>query len=128
MQFPLMQTKVQAGFPSPASDYVESKLDLNEYLIDNPPATFLVGVKGTSMEGAGILEDDIAIVDRSRTPKSGDIVVAVKDNEFLVKELMIVGHNLTLKAHHLSVPLQYLDENNGDLIWGVVTGIVRRIS
>src|SRR6056297_2680479 len=96
----LALSKVQAGFPSPCDDFLEPALSLDEYLIDNPPATFLVKIIGNSMLNAGICEGDIAVVDRSKRPKHHDIVVAVKNNEFLIKELLVEKNCLRLRAHN----------------------------
>jgi DNA polymerase V len=83
----LLSHRISAGFPSPAADYLEEGLDLNDYLIRNKPATFLFTVKGDSMIGASIEEGDKVIVDRALTPKHGDIVVAVIDDEYTLKRL-----------------------------------------
>lgn len=83
----LYGTNVSAGFPSASNDYVEGKLDLNEHLIKNPPATFFVRVSGDSMIGAGIHPDDLLVVDRSEEPKHGKIVIAVINGELTVKRL-----------------------------------------
>ncbi len=87
---PLYSSKVSAGFPSPAEGYIDTKLDLNEYLIDRPVATFFVRVAGDSMIEAGILENDILAVDRSISPIDGKIVVAVINGEFTVKRLKFI--------------------------------------
>lgn len=123
----LVVCQVSAGFPSPADDYLETPLCLNELLIDDPPATFFVKVSGCSMEKIGIFEQDLAVVNRSKKPQAGHIVIAVKNNEFLIKELQIKNQQLWLKAHQDNIPLQTLDEDQGDQIWGVVTGIVRHL-
>ena len=78
---PVFLDSVSAGFPSPATDYMENKLDLNEYLIKHPASTFIVKAKGLSMTDAGILSGDLLIVDRSITPKSNDIVILLKSKE-----------------------------------------------
>jgi len=80
-EFPLVLHNAPAGFPSPADDYIENTLDLNEYLIDNPVATFMMRVSGNSMLGAGINDKDVIIVDRSKEALPGKIVVAVLDGE-----------------------------------------------
>ena len=85
--FPLYTSKVAAGFPSPADDHVEQRLNPNDYLIKNDAATFFVRVKGDSMIEAGIFDNDILVIDRSRTHKTGDIVLAILDGEFTVKIL-----------------------------------------
>ena len=76
---------VVAGFPSPAEQYLEPPLDLNELLVKRPAATFFVKVVGDSMEGAGIREGDLLVVDRSLTPANGDVIIAAVDGEFTVK-------------------------------------------
>lgn len=82
---PLFSSKVAAGFPSPADDYVEKRLDVSEYLIDHHDATFFVTIQGQSMIDVGLLPGDKVVVDRSRKPKVGDIVLAVVDQEFTIK-------------------------------------------
>ncbi|MBT7942156.1 MAG: translesion error-prone DNA polymerase V autoproteolytic subunit, partial [Alphaproteobacteria bacterium] len=84
---PFFATAVQAGFPSPADDYMEGALDLNEHLIRRPAATFFLRVLGDSMTGAGIHSGDLLIVDRSIHPIDGHIVIAVIDGELTVKRL-----------------------------------------
>ena len=84
---PLYTARVPAGFPSPADDHLDRPLDLHEYLISNEAATFMVRVSGDSMSGAGILDGDILVVDRSLSPRTGHIVVAVLDGELTVKRL-----------------------------------------
>ena len=85
---PLFQSAVAAGFPSPAEDYVEKKLDLNELMVPHPTATFFVKVEGSSMEDANIFSGDILVVDRSLEAKNGAIVVAILNGEFTVKRLI----------------------------------------
>ncbi len=80
---------VVAGFPSPAEQYLEPPLDLNELLVRRPAATYFVRVKGDSMIGAGIHDKDLLVVDRSLTPADGDVVIAAVDGEFTVKTLRI---------------------------------------
>lgn len=82
---PLFSTKVAAGFPSPADDYVEKSLDVSEFLIDHAASTFFVTIKGESMIDVGLLPDDKVVVDRSKAPVLGDIVLAVVDREFTIK-------------------------------------------
>jgi len=96
LKLPLFLSSVKAGFPSPADDFVETRLDLNEYLIDHPEATFFVRVSGDSMIRAGIHTGDILIVDRSLEPKNNDIVIAIIDGEFTVKRLKKYGDRVFL--------------------------------
>ncbi len=123
---PLYASAVAAGFPSPADDFIEGALDLNEHLIAHPAATFMVRVEGSSMTGAGIFSGDLLIVDRSLESRSGHIVVAVVGGEMTVKRLIKAGTGWLLKAEHPDYPPTLLGADNECSIWGVVTGSVRR--
>ncbi len=127
MKIPFIQTKVQAGFPSPAADYLEKPINLHDYLVSNVPATFLARVAGDSMTGAGILPNDIVVVDRSITPISGQTIVAMLDGGMLVKYWIDQAGKKLLR----SANPQYLDlvitEQSDFLVWGVVTGVVRKL-
>ncbi len=123
---PLYSAGVRAGFPSPADDSVEDVLDLNSYLITDAPATFLVRAKGESMIGAHIFDGDIMVVDKSRTPVNGDIVVAALDGEFTVKRLRRHGGKITLQAENPAYPDITPTYEQELVIWGVVTGCVRK--
>jgi DNA polymerase V len=124
---PLFLSRVPAGFPSPAEDYVEGSLDLNEHLIEHREATFFVRVKGLSMTGAGIADGDLLVVDRSLEAGDGDIVVAVVDGELTVKRLSRRGSCVRLLAEHPGfAPIEFKDGQELT-VWGVVTSIVRRI-
>lgn len=123
---PLFLDAISAGFPSPADDYVERPLDLNEHLVDNPAATFMVRVCGDSMIDAGILDGDILVVDRSREAASGKIVVAVLDGELTVKRLVRSGGRLLLVPENEAYAPMEIAEGRELLVWGVVTGVVRR--
>ena len=92
----LFMAPVSAGFPSPADDYIEDKLDLNEYLVKHPAATFFVKVTGDSMIGAGIHPGDILIVDRSLTPVDKSVVIAVVDGELTVKRIRLGNGRVAL--------------------------------
>jgi DNA polymerase V len=116
-----------AGFPSPAADYVEGRLDLNERLIARPAATFIVRVSGDSLRRAGIHNGDLAIVDRSITPRSGQIVVATLNGEFVVKRLRRRERQVWLEPDSddpLHRPIE-IGEDSGLEIWGVVTHTIR---
>lgn len=124
-QIPLAIERVAAGFPSPAQDHIEQVLDLNEYLIRNENATFVVKANSLSMLGAGIDIDDPLLVDRSIAAKAGDIVIAMIDNEFTVKRMMIDYHfsppKVWLKAENPDYQNIYIEEGQEMMIWGVVT-------
>ena len=126
MSIPLASEKVAAGFPSPAQDYVDKTLDMNEHLIKNEAATFVVRVASLSMRDAGIEIDDELIVDRSIEAKHEDIVIALIDNEFTVKRLMIEGDdNRWLKAENPEYSDIHLQDGQEMVIWGVVTFVIK---
>ena len=126
MHIPLASEKVAAGFPSPAQDYVDKTLDMNEHLIKNEAATFVVKVASLSMRDAGIEIDDELIVDRSIEAKHEDIVIALIDDEFTVKRLMIEGdHNHWLKAENPEYSDIHLKDGQEMVIWGVVTFVIK---
>ncbi len=100
VDLPLYASPVEAGFPSPANDYLETVLDLNEFLIQRPAATFLVRVQGDSMKDAGIVNGSMLVVDSSIEPQSGMIVLAIVDNEFTVKRLVKVRKTWTLQPEN----------------------------
>jgi len=117
---PLLNDSVSAGFPSPADDYTEENIDLNEHLISNPFSTFFLRVKGESMINAGIKDKDLIIVDKSLIAKPGDIVIAMIDGEFTIKRLSIKNDELYLKAENHNYP-DFSFKNHIDVqIWGVV--------
>ncbi len=124
---PLFLSGVSAGFPSPADDYIDRDLDLNEHLITNPAATFFVRVAGDSMTGAGINNNDILIVDRSVAPISGKIVIAVINGELTVKRLIKTETSCRLVAENPD----YSDiEITGEMeleIWGVATSAIHTL-
>ncbi|WP_457793789.1 LexA family protein [Acinetobacter baumannii] len=128
---PLATERVAAGFPSPAQDDIEQALDLNEYLIRNENATFIVKANSLSMLDAGIDIDDPLIVDRSIPAKSGDIVIALIDNDFTVKRLMIDTQfqppKVWLKAENPDYQNIYIEEGQELVIWGVVTYNLKRM-
>ena len=124
---PLFLSRVPAGFPSPADDYIEGALDLNEHLIAHREATFFMRVQGHSMIGAGIHDGDLLVVDRSLEAGHGDIVVAVIDCELTIKRLSKRGGRVRLLAEHPGfAPIEFRDGQELT-VWGVVTSIVRRI-
>ena len=123
---PLFLSGVSAGFPSPADDYIDRKLDLNELLITNPAATFFVRVAGDSMTGAGIHHDDILIVDRSLESTSGKIVIAVYEGELTVKRFIHDKKGIRLVAENPEYAPLIIDKDNGCEIWGVVTSVIHQ--
>ena len=126
LSLPLFVGGVSAGFPSPAEDYTDQKLDLNELLIKNPAATFFVRVDGDSMTGAGIHHDDILVVDRSRQAVNRDIVIAVLDGELTVKRLIRQDRCGRLVAENPDYPSIEIGSEDSCEIWGVVTSVVHQ--
>jgi DNA polymerase V len=118
------QQPVSAGFPSPAEDYLEGKLDLNRHYIKNPAATFFVRVSGDSMTGAGIHNGDLLIVDRSLEPLPGRVVIAVINGEHTVKRLKREGDRLLLLAENADYAPIEVSEMQELHIWGVVVCVL----
>ena len=119
-KIPLLTDSVSAGFPSPADDYTEENIDLNEHLISNPFSTFFLRIKGDSMINAGIKDKDLIIVDKSLTARPGNIIIAMIDGEFTIKRLSIKNNELYLKAENHNYP-DFRFKNHTDVqIWGVV--------
>ena len=123
----LFCSKVSAGFPSPADDYMEGKLDLNEYLVKQPAATFFVRCTGDSMINAGIAEGDILVVDRSLTPISGKIVVAVLNGELTVKRLYKHEEYLELLPENPNYHPIRVNKEHDFMVWGVVTSVIHKV-
>ncbi|NQU84257.1 MAG: translesion error-prone DNA polymerase V autoproteolytic subunit [Mariniphaga sp.] len=117
---------VQAGFPSPAEDYSEERLDLNKKLIINPTNTFFVRVKGESMNGDGISNGDLLIVDRSAVPSDNSILVCFIDGEFTLKRIKRSSYNCFLEPSNPGFPLIKVDPENDLRIWGVVTWSIKK--
>lgn len=126
LALPLYTSKVSAGFPSPADEHVEKRLNPNEYLIENDTTTFFVRVKGDSMIDAGIFEDDVLVVDRSRLAQIGDIVLAMLDGEFTVKTLGKSKHGIRLIPANKHYPVIEVTEEQAFQVWGVITGSMRK--
>ena len=126
-ELPMYLESVSAGFPSPAEDYVEGKLDLNEHLIKNPTATFFVRVTGNSMEGAGIYSGDTLIVDRSINPKNSSVIIAALNGELTVKRLSKKNNKLTLYPENTNYkPIEITMDMEFE-VWGVVTTVIHSV-
>ena len=138
---PLALYTVEAGFPSPAEGQVDEMLDLNELLIEHPNATYFVRVQGDSMQGAGVHHGDLLIVDRAKSPKSGDIIIAALNGSFTVKRWRPIthphasrqGHSSSssilggeLVAAHPNYPPIKVQPEDDFMIWGVVCYTIHR--
>lgn len=126
-ELPLFTARISAGFPSPADDYIDRKLDLNEYLIKHPAATFFVRVEGESMIDAGIHSGDILIVDRALEPADHKVVIAVLNGELTVKRIKKTKGKLCLMPENRAYrPIEVTPEMNLE-IWGVVTHVIHTV-
>lgn len=126
VHIPLFSHKVPAGFPSPADDYIQTRLSLDEHLVHRKESTFFVRAKGNSMTGAGIMDGDLLVVDKSLTPKSGDIVIAAIDGELTVKRLIHCAGEVSLHAENPRFKDITFKEGQELQIWGVVTSCVTK--
>lgn len=124
----LYLSKIRAGFPSPADDFVEITLDLNEYLIKNKSSTFFVKVSGDSMINTGIFSGDILIVDRSIIPQNNNIVVAILNGEFTVKILSQKDNKISLYPANKKYSATIVKKSDCFEIWGVVTSCIKLFS
>jgi len=126
MKIPMFTTGISAGFPSPADDFIDKSLDLNEFLISHPSATFFVRVEGTSMIDAGIHPGDILIVDKALEPNPGSIVIATLDGEFTVKRFQRrAGKCFLLAANPDFEPIE-IESSMLVEVWGVVTYVIHK--
>jgi DNA polymerase V len=127
LPLPLFSGKVAAGFPSPADDYVEKTLDLNELLVQKPAATFFVRAQGESMLGAGIHPNDILVVDKSITPIPGKIVICALNGELTVKRLECYNGQWQLKAENPAYADIVTHDELEMVIWGIVTNVIHAV-
>lgn len=124
MKLQFFLNPVTAGFPSPASDYIDKSVDLNEILIKNKAATFLVRALGDSMINAGIFSGDILIVDKSITPSSKNIVVAILNGEFTVKRFIKESNKILLRPENPKYHDLEISSEDDFKIWGVVSFVI----
>jgi DNA polymerase V len=121
MKIPVILQKVSAGFPSPATDYVQDEIDLNSELIKNPPATFLIRVQGNSMTDHKIINGDLLVVDRSLNLKNDCIAIINFNNELVVKNIIKENNNFYIKNREEKI---LINENSDINVWGIVTYII----
>ena len=125
---PIAPVAVACGYPSPAQDYYDGPIDLTEKLIDDQAATFVVRAAGESMVNSGISAGDEILVDRSKRPRDGDVVVAVLDGELTIKRLRITGAGVVLQADNPEFPDVVVPELSELTIWGVATYSLHHLS
>ena len=125
LPLPLYSSRVPAGFPSPADDYLEATLDLNEYLVKRPAATFIARAEGNSMVNVGILDDALLIVDRSLQPQNDDVVIASVNGELTCKLLDLRARVLrAASSEYAPIPVS---EDIDCQIFGVVTNVINHL-
>tara|TARA_Y100000817_G_C16737944_1_gene491070 strand:+ start:269 stop:706 length:438 start_codon:yes stop_codon:yes gene_type:complete len=127
LKIPYYLHKVGAGFPSPATDYIEDDIDLNSHLITNAPATFIIRVQGKSMTNVGIYDGDLLIVDKSLNPKNFSTVITNINEELVVKTLVKNrGDNYLTSGSKNKTDKINLTDNPEIIIWGVVTYVIHK--
>ncbi len=127
LDIPFYQSNVPAGFPSPAEDFMDLDLNLQEYLVKHPSATFCVRVTGESMRNAGIFSGDVMVIDRALEPKNNSIVLAVLNGEFTVKRICKKGNDLYLKPENKHFQSIQINEEMDFQVWGVVTHVIHKV-
>lgn len=127
IKLPFINHRVSAGFPSPAMDFMESSIDLNQVLVENPIATFYVQVEGNSMIDAGIQDKDLLVVDRSLEPRNNKIAICLLDGEFTVKRIRLENNELFLMPENPSYQPIPVTEENQLIIWGIVTYVIKKL-
>ena len=128
LPLPYADMGIQAGFPSPAQDYVDKSLDFNRELIEHPSATFYAKVVGNSMIDAGISEGDIVVIDRAVDPEQDDIVVVFIDGEFTIKYIdfsEIKRHRIWLRPANKDFPPIKVAASADFRVWGVVVKVIK---
>ncbi len=124
--FPAFLSGVQAGFPSPADDYIENRLNINDLVIDHPASTFFVRVEGESMKDANIQSGDILVVDRSIEAANGKIVIAIINGEFTVKRFQKNSSGTFLIPENPKFPTIKIEEDTDFQVWGIVTFVIHK--
>ncbi len=126
-EIPVYKVEISAGFPSPASDYIESTLDINKHLIKNPSATFFLRVEGNSMVNAGIHSGDLLVVDRSKQADSGDIIIAALNDELTVKRVRIKNKKFYLAPENDDYEKLEITSEMEFYVWGIVTYVIHKV-
>jgi DNA polymerase V len=128
VEIPFFSSTVSCGFPSPAEDYIETPLDLNELLITKPAATFFVRAKGDSMIGAGIFDGDLLIIDRSATVTNKQVILAVVNGEFTLKRFSRSGASVFLIAENPKYKPTKINEDMDFKVWGMATTCIHKLT
>lgn len=128
LELQVFDSRIQAGFPSPAQGSFADSVDLNHELINNPAATFCARVIGDSMIDSGINEGDMLIIDRSIEPQDGDIAVCFIDGDFTVKRILIKDDEMSLVPANRRYPVIRVPKESNFVIWGVVSHIIKKLN
>ena len=122
-----VDTGISAGFPSPVDDFSESRISLDDELIKNKDTTFYAKVKGQSMIGAGLDDNDLLVIDRSLVPTNNKIAVCFLDGEFTVKRLRVEKNEVWLQPENPNYPIINITEENDFMVWGIVTNVIKKV-
>ncbi len=128
LELQVFDSRIQAGFPSPAQGSFADSVDLNHELINNPAATFCARVIGNSMIDSGINEGDMLIIDRSIEPHDGDIAVCFIDGDFTVKRILIKDDEMSLVPANRHYPIIRVPKESNFVVWGVVSHIIKKLN
>ncbi|QXP63514.1 LexA family transcriptional regulator [Polaribacter sp. HaHaR_3_91] len=123
----LVDVGISAGFPSPADDFRETRISLDDELIHNKDATFFAKVKGQSMIDAGLDDNDLLVIDRSLEPTNNKIAVCFLDGDFTVKRLRVERNEVWLQPENPNYPIIKITEENDFMIWGIVTSVIKKV-
>lgn len=127
IEIPLIDVGIKAGFPSPAADFEEQRISLDQYLIKNPESTFFAKASGDSMINAGISDGDLLVIDRSLEPKNNAIAVCYIDGEFTVKRIKKTKDKVVLQPENSLYKPIVISQENELIIWGIVTYTIKKI-
>lgn len=122
-----IDTGISAGFPSPADDFKQEQLSLDDMLVKNKLATFYARVSGQSMIGAGLDDNDLLVIDRSLEPSHNKIAVCFLDGEFTVKRLKVDKDEVWLQPENPDYPIIKITSDNDFIIWGIVTNVIKKL-
>jgi DNA polymerase V len=122
-----IDTGISAGFPSPADDFIQTRISLDDELIKNKDSTFYAKVKGQSMIDAGLDDNDLLVIDRSLEPANNKIAVCFLDGEFTVKRLRVEKNEVWLQPENPNYPIINITKENDFVVWGIVTNVIKKV-
>jgi DNA polymerase V len=122
-----VDTGISAGFPSPADDFNQTRISLDDELVKNKDSTFYAKVKGQSMIDAGLDDNDLLVIDRSLPPENNKIAVCFLDGEFTVKRLRVDKNEVWLQPENPNYPIINITEENDFMVWGIVTNVIKKV-